>query len=109
IVPAPILLDYNRLATEAGAPVRTLQMELFTKPEDENLASSIWQRTGLGRQTEVICLNPGAAFGSAKLWPAGQFADLAKRFVDERGSGGVVLCGSAEPGLGPAIPPNTKP
>src|SRR5262249_6600762 len=30
IVPAPILLDYNRLALQAGAPVHSLRMELFT-------------------------------------------------------------------------------
>ncbi len=96
IVPAPILLDYNRLAAQAGAPVRSLRMELFTTRNDERHADAVWDRAGFERHREVICLNPGAAFGSAKLWPASYFADLAKRLVDERGSGVLVLCGPYE-------------
>jgi heptosyltransferase-2 len=44
----------------------------------------------------VICLNPGAAFGSAKYWPAESFVALAQQLVDQRGSGVLILCGPAE-------------
>ena len=44
----------------------------------------------------MICLNPGAAFGSAKCWPGESFATLARQLVDQRGSGVLVLCGPGE-------------
>src|SRR5262249_5945856 len=43
-----------------------------------------------------VCLNPGAAFGAAKHWPAGHFATLAAELVKRRGCAVLVLCGPAE-------------
>ena len=37
---------------------------------DEAAADAVWQARGLTDYREVVCLNPGAAFGSAKHWPA---------------------------------------
>ena len=94
--PSPILLAYNRLAESAGCPVRSNRMELFVTPEEEALAREVWELTGLSQCEEVICLNPGAAFGEAKLWPAQYFVELARMLVDRRGCGVLVLCGPAE-------------
>jgi heptosyltransferase-2 len=95
IMPSPVLDAYNRLAELAGArPSR--RMALFTTPRDEAAADAVWRSTGLDRRPEVVCLNPGAAFGSAKYWPAESFAALARRLVRERGSGVLVLCGPSE-------------
>lgn len=95
-VPVPVLLDYNLLAARAGAPVNSLQMELFTTQKHEELADEIWARMGFTRRNEIIALNPGAAFGSAKLWPAEYFAELARRLIDERGCQVLVLCGPGD-------------
>jgi heptosyltransferase-2 len=94
--PSPILLDYNRLAKKAGAVVDSNRMELFTSNQEEALADAVWHRAGFDRTTEVICLNPGAAFGSAKLWPKEHFAALARRLVRERAAGILILCGPSE-------------
>ncbi len=59
----------------------------------------MWRQTGLGRHAEVVCLNPGAAFGAAKHWPLPSFAGLAQELVDRRGSGVLVLCGPGEQGM----------
>jgi heptosyltransferase-2 len=78
-------------------------MELATTPTDENAADQLWLRTGLARYPEVICLNPGAAFGSAKYWPAGYFGELAASIRDQRGSGVLILCGPGETKLARGI------
>jgi heptosyltransferase II len=97
-VPSPVLDDYNRLAAHLGvSPTR--RMRLFTTTRDEAAADGVWNRFGLSRYAEVIALNPGAAFGSAKYWPAEYFAELARRLTDERGAGVLVLCGPGERGL----------
>jgi heptosyltransferase-2 len=93
---SPILDAYNRLAERAGCPRPTRDLELFTTPADEAAADRVWERAGLNDFPEVVCLNPGAAFGSAKHWPADYFASLARDLAEQRGSGVLVLCGPAE-------------
>jgi heptosyltransferase-2 len=93
--PSPIIDAYNRLAERAGA-TPTRRMELFTTADDEATADTIWSRCGFRRRREVVCLNPGAAFGSSKHWSVDAFAEVARRFVAERGSGVLVLCGPGE-------------
>jgi heptosyltransferase-2 len=95
-VPSPVIDAYNLLAERAGCPRPSYRMELFTTPKDEAAAESVWRRFGLERCREVICLNPGAAFGAAKYWPAEHFAALARDLVDQRGGGILVLCGPGE-------------
>ena len=59
----PYIDAYNRLVEVAGCPRPGYRMELFTTARDEAAADDVWMRTGLVRASEVICLNPGAAFG----------------------------------------------
>jgi heptosyltransferase-2 len=94
--PNPVIDAYNLLAQQAGCPSPGFRMELFTTPENEAAADKVWRRGGLARYPEVVCLNPGAAFGAAKHWSVEYFAQLAQELVDRRGSGVLVLCGPAE-------------
>jgi heptosyltransferase-2 len=96
LAPSPILDAYNRLAQAAGCPTPTRRMELFTTPRDEAAADEVWLRTGLHKHKEIVCLNSGAAFGSAKCWPIAHFAVLARDLADRRGCGVLVLCGPGE-------------
>jgi heptosyltransferase-2 len=96
IKPSPVIDAYNGLAQSAGCPWPGYRMELFTTPADEAAADDLWERTGLAKYREVICLNPGAAFGSAKHWQVDSFAVLARELADRRGSGILVLCGPGE-------------
>jgi heptosyltransferase-2 len=96
LTPSPILDAYNRLVEHVGCPKPPPHLELFTTAADEQAADRVWERAGLDHYPEVVCLNPGAAFGSAKHWPTEYFATLARNLADQRGSGVLVLCGPAE-------------
>jgi heptosyltransferase-2 len=96
ITPSPIIDAYNLLAEHAGCPRASYQMELFTTSADEQAANCVWQTSGLNAFGEVICLNPGAAFGAAKQWPTPYFAKLARDLAERRGCGVLVLCGPKE-------------
>jgi heptosyltransferase-2 len=96
LVPSPVIDAYNHLAETVGCPRPSYQMELFTTAQDEEAADQVWRLAGFHAGHEVICLNPGAAFGSAKYWPAEAFALLARDLADHRGCGVLVLCGPAE-------------
>jgi heptosyltransferase II len=96
LTPSPAIDAYNRLAEHAGCPTPSYRTELFTTPRDEEAADRVWLRAAFHGLGEVVCLNPGAAFGSAKYWPADSFALLARDLVDRRGCGVLVLCGPGE-------------
>jgi heptosyltransferase-2 len=95
LVPSPVIDAYNLLAKRAGAaPDRRIR--LATTPRQDAAAAQVWRRTGLDHCREVVCLNPGAAFGASKHWSVDSFAALARRLVRERGCGVLVLCGPSE-------------
>jgi heptosyltransferase II len=96
ITPSPIIDAYNALAEKVGCPAPGHRMELFTTPADERAADAVWDRFRLDDYSELICLNPGAAFGAAKHWPAQHWACLAQNLTTRRGSGVLVLCGPSE-------------
>jgi heptosyltransferase-2 len=98
-LPSPILDAYNKLAEHVGCPPPGWRMELYTTPDDEAAATRVWDRAGFAACAEVVCLNPGAAFGAAKHWPTAYFAELARDLAVRRGAGVLVLCGPAERGL----------
>lgn len=94
--PTPIIDDYNRLVEKLGCSAPGHRMELFTTAGDEERAAGVWQRFGLHGYSQVICLNPGAAFGAAKHWPSTNFAEAARRLTTQRDCAVLVLCGPSE-------------
>lgn len=107
-MPSPVIDDYNRLAIALGAPDPGHRMELFTTPSDEEAAKAVWERFGLQRYPRVVVLNPGAAFGAAKHWPAESFAQLARMLTQKLGCGVLVLCGPVERDLARQIAADTR-
>jgi heptosyltransferase-2 len=95
-IPSPVIDDYNRLAVALGTADPGYRMDLFTTPKDEAAADAVWTRFGLDRYSRVVGLNPGAAFGAAKHWPAESFARLGRMFAQRSGCGVLVLCGPSE-------------
>jgi heptosyltransferase-2 len=102
-IPSPIVDAYNNLARAAGCLNIGRRLELFTTPDDESAADRVWETNGFERDREVVCLNPGAAFGAAKHWPASSFARLARWLREERGCQVLVLCGPKERALARTI------
>ncbi len=103
ILPSPIIDAYNLLVKTIGCSDPGYQMELFTTKQDEKAADEVWESGKIGANSEIICLNPGAAYGAAKHWPTEYFALLAQKLVDERGSAVLVLCGPKEADLAKKI------
>ncbi len=62
------------------------------------------ERFGLGRDTELIALCPGAEYGPAKRWPASHFASLAREILASRADARVLLLGgNGDRAIGEAI------
>ncbi len=101
--PSPIVDAYNSLAIAAGTPEPSYRMELGTTADDEAAVEAVWQRFDMSVHRPVIALNPGAAFGAAKHWPAHHFAQLARMLCDRMDAQVLVLCGPKERDLAQLI------
>jgi len=94
-VPSPIVKYYLGLAHYLGSDHRDLRLQLFVTDPERREARDVLARAGLDPDLEhpashgappMVVLNPGAAFGAAKLWKAEYFAELADRLVDDLGA-----------------------
>ena len=94
--PTPVLDDYLRLAYQLGCGLESPRLELATLPADEAAADVTWKRLALPAGRHVVALNSSGAFGSAKLWPSGHFAELARKIVCATDNSVLVLCGPSE-------------
>ena len=95
-LPTPIVGTYLELARRLGCPPGSSRLELFTTEADERAADLAWEWLGLGDVDRVVALNTGGAYGPAKNWPIGHFADLALRLVADPRTAVLILCGPAE-------------
>ncbi len=94
--PIPMVEYYLAVAQAVGCPKGSLQLELATRPEDEQSAQEVWQRFGWQPGDRPVVLNCSGAFGGSKLWPVEYFAHLAQRVVDQLGEKVLVFCGPRE-------------
>lgn len=76
--------------------------ELFLALPDSARA---WARDFLAAKAgrPVVGLNPGAAYGPAKRWPAGRYAGLARRLAEELGATLLVFGTAADTGAAAEI------
>jgi heptosyltransferase-2 len=95
-LPSPVIDYYLELAYHLGCPRESYRMSLAVTATDERAADYVWQSCGLDAAQRVIVLNPGAAYGSAKCWPAAHFGELARRLAGCAGTQVLVVCGPAE-------------
>ena len=95
-VPTPIVGEYLQLVYAVGCGEEAWRLELASTPRDEEQADGAWAALGLRPGGRVIALNPGGAFGAAKLWPEEHWAVLARRIAGELDHDVLVLCGPEE-------------
>jgi heptosyltransferase-2 len=83
--PIPAIQNYLSLAEAVGCPREAGRLELATTDADERAADAAWCQLGLPQPSNVVILNSGGAYGTAKHWPVEHFADLARRIVSGSG------------------------
>lgn len=92
----PMVDYYLALAEAVGCPPESRRLELASTEADQRAADLVWRRLGLGADGRVIAFNSSGAYGAAKLWPARQFAELARRVADNLDHDVLVVCGPGE-------------
>ncbi len=94
-VPSPVLPYYAALAEHVGCPVPDRRLRLGITAGQE-AAGRLLLRTYRLEPQRYALVNPGAAFGAAKCWPAERFAEVCRRLRDELGLVAVLVGASGE-------------
>lgn len=90
---------YGRLGEPLGLDDARGALRLYVSGADRQAAAGLLRRHGLDPDTRLVGLNPGAKYGSSKLWPTEHFATAADTVIDRTGSSIVVLAGPGEDAL----------
>ncbi|MCX7704384.1 MAG: lipopolysaccharide heptosyltransferase II [Planctomycetota bacterium] len=94
--PVPMVDYYLRLVRHFGADTDDEHPHLVASESDCKRAKEYLLRRGVSDKELLVGLNPGAKFGSSKLWIPEYFAELADRIVSETKAFCVLFCAPSE-------------
>lgn len=94
--PEPMVEYYLRLCEKLDARVESTKPELFVDAESERRADELFERRRITGEKQVVAINPGAAYGSSKLWMPERFAQVGDRLVRREKCDVVLVAGPAE-------------
>ncbi len=104
-VPVPMPQYYAALLDTQEMPRIDFHPILRIIPEEEEQARLVLERLGIQPEHRLVLLNPGAAFGSTKLWYPENWAKLADSLQEALGPEArlIVLVGPGEEDIARAI------
>ena len=102
-LPVPTIEYYNALARMLGAKADSWQMSLPVAPADQAAAEALLAEAGVDRARPLVMLNPGAAFGPSKLWPAERYAAVADALIERRGAQIIINAAPKERDIAAAV------
>ena len=95
-LPIPMTRFYLELLEHVGIPAAGPEYELPVAAADRTAARRLLVGLGWDPKRPLAAINPGARFGSSKLWLPDRFAEVARRLVRDRDFQVVILCGPGE-------------
>jgi heptosyltransferase-2 len=97
-MPEPMVDYYLRFADHIGIEdsADNRKIELPVAAESESRAAAFWKKHGLENRKPVIGINPGAAYGSSKLWTPANWAAVSDSLAKSDGAKCVYYCGPGE-------------
>jgi len=97
--PIPMPVYYQHVLDLVDVPSLGDAFELPRTPEDEAHARRVLEEIGWDGRTPLVALNPGASFGSSKLWRSERLAAVGDELWKRLGLQPLVLCGPGEESL----------
>ena len=102
-MPTPAIGYYLALAEALGCDVGDRTMRLAVEDRYARQGRAIFQEAGIQEGQPVVVINPGASFGSSKLWSPRRFAAVADGLSDRHGARVIVSAGPLETDIAAAV------
>jgi heptosyltransferase-2 len=94
--PVPTIDYYRAILERLGIACPSRRMELPVRGEDARAADEMLSDAGHDTDRLTVMLNPGAAFGISKMWPAERYARLADVLVADRDAQVIINAAPSE-------------
>ena len=94
---------YRGILTGAGLTSDGRDPAIALSPAELQAARATLTGFGVDPAQALVGVNPGAAFGGAKRWPADRFAAVCQALADETGTRVLIFGGPSEKTLGDAL------
>lgn len=88
-----LVVTYKKLLEPLEIEISKTSPQLFLSEEDIKEAYSILARHGVEKEHQIIGINPGAAYGSAKCWLPERFQEVTQKMLDMDSNIRVVFFG----------------
>jgi len=79
-----LVVTYKRLLEPLGIAASDTAPELFVMEEEREAIGQLLREYSIPRENRLIGINPLAAFGEAKCWPAERFRTLAIKLASDK-------------------------
>ncbi len=94
--PVPAIDYYLELVEALGASGGSRKMELSVLADDDARADELLDMAGVDRNRPVVMLNPGATFGTSKMWYPNRFAAVADRLIRDHSAQIIINAAPSE-------------
>lgn len=101
--PLPMAKRYSALVEAAGGEPGDGRPVLAVSPECEARAEAMRRELGIAPGERLLGINPGASYGSSKLWPAERFARVGDLLSRKLGWRAIIFVGPGEEAIGERI------
>lgn len=79
-----LVVTYKMLLESMGIPVTDIPPQLYISNEEKEAAEHILVRSEIDpRNSTIVGINPGAAYGSAKCWLPERFVEVTQRLLED--------------------------
>lgn len=101
--PLHMVRYYLRLLEGLGLRTVPPEIRLTVTAEERERARTDLEALGILSDRPLVILNPGAAYGPAKRWPAARFAELGRLLQERKGADIAVTGAASDAGLAAEI------
>jgi heptosyltransferase-2 len=98
------LVDYYLgLLAGAGMVAHDRKLSLIITPREQSSAQNRLTAFGVPPKVPIVGINPGAAYGTAKRWPADRYVQLGRQLIETQRACVLIFGGPGEARLGETI------
>ena len=79
-----LVTTYKSLLAPLGLPISTTPPRIFLSPKEIEQAKNLLRQHGIFDHHQMIGINPGATYGSAKCWLPERFREITRRLLADK-------------------------